>query len=173
MKYNVDSVLSFLKRKKGVSVDGNVITIKAESDAGNKTLGRIDFLCKVYGFILFVEKPVERSNSYKRKKVIEHVKTHVHSNADLLNLPTQASRGKDNKEYYSEHYQLVASNQIVSKFRPNFNVPTSIEMIVSKKEGDRNFGKFGKISIPLTATNDDSDKSFKERLSIVKTIFTM
>lgn len=38
---------------------------------------------------------------------------HLHSNADLLNKPA-----KNNKEFYSEHYQLVDIIERITPFQP-------------------------------------------------------
>ena len=51
-KHNLNDVLAFLSKRKGVKVTGNVIEVdKNRNDLGNKSWGRIDYLCNKHRYV--------------------------------------------------------------------------------------------------------------------------
>lgn len=148
-EYTLDYVLNKVKRNPDITIDGyGTIVVKANATrVGNKTHGKIDYLCKMHGYHVHYEKPKDYSDvpSKKKKHAVHHtpsrVEGFIHSNRDLLNLATPASKGKPNAEYFSEHYFLVEAMRLQEKFRPNFDVKVDKVMIVNKKEADRIFAE--------------------------------
>lgn len=142
-KYNLTGAESALRRKKGLTFNGQLIEVKRmQTDIGNKSWGKIDYLCKNGYRQVFTgaSEIADDPKPYKKKKAITRRLSdedkYEHSNADLLDKAS-----KSDKHVTSESHMLKQSIEMASTFRPNFNVKVDKVMIVNKKEADRIFAE--------------------------------
>lgn len=99
--YDETSVIRVIQRKNGVTVSNNkLITVSANAtDVGNKTWGKIDYLCKVHGYSYMVSGVIAKvikenndKNEAVNKKVVKR-----EAKLNMANMAKNAMRNARTK----------------------------------------------------------------------------